>query len=133
MGERKKRRKTHAYPRDQRIEGRWSQRVAEKSNALDLEKGVFTLRSPRAIALSLKRSAEKSGRRRSTPFRSAMSMLNFYINRVGRNLPADRLSILERAKVELRKAFGREPGSRVAGKGSTESRFQSNKPGSVIL
>lgn len=86
---------------------RWSQRVTETSNALDLEAGVFTLQSPREIARSLKRSAERSGRRKSDPFRSAMSMLNFYINRAGKNLPAAQRERLEAAKNELRDLFGR--------------------------
>ena len=86
---------------------RWSHRVMEKSDALDLESGVFTRRSPRQIALSLKRSAEASRRRKSEPFRSAMSMLNFHINRAGRNLSPERLRVLDRAKQELRAAFGR--------------------------
>lgn len=79
----------------------------EKSDALDLESGVFTKRSPRQIALSLKRSAEASGRRKSEPFRSAMSMLNFHINRSGRALSPERRRVLDRAKQELREAFGR--------------------------
>lgn len=79
------------------------------SNALDLEKNVFTKRSPRAVALSLKRSAERSRRRRSAPFRSAMSMLNFHINRGGRGLSSSQRKVLERAKGELRKLYGREP------------------------
>jgi hypothetical protein len=87
---------------------RWSQDVTEHSNALDLEKSVFAKDKPRDIALSLKRSAEHSDRRKSSPYRSAMSMLTFYINRAGRNLPARRLGILERAKSELRKVFGKE-------------------------
>jgi len=85
----------------------WSQRVTRESNALDLEGGVFTLRSPRAIAASLKRSAEASARRKGTPFQSAMSMLTFYLNRAGRHLPPARRRTLERAKVELRRLFGR--------------------------
>ncbi|BBU62270.1 hypothetical protein MSC49_22050 [Methylosinus sp. C49] len=85
----------------------WSAEVGRKSNALDLEPDVFTLDDSRAIARSLKRSAEKSARRKSAPFRSAMSMLTFYINRAGRGLPAERRRILERAKTELRKIFGR--------------------------
>lgn len=85
----------------------WSQRVTETSNALDLESGVFTWSSPRAIARSLKRSAELSTRRRAGAYQSAMSMLNFYINRAGRNLSAKRRRILERAKSELRITFGR--------------------------
>ena len=86
---------------------RWSHRVMERSDALDLERGVFTKRTPRAIALSLKRSAESSRRRKSDPFRSAMSMLNFHINRAGRNLSPERRRALDRAKQELRAAFGR--------------------------
>lgn len=87
----------------------WSQKVAETSDALDLEPGVFTLEDPRAIARSLKRSAERSTRRRSEPFRSAMSMLNYYINRAGRNLPEEQRKRLEAAKDELRKLYGRPP------------------------
>lgn len=79
----------------------------ERSDALDLDRGVFTLRSPQKIAASLKRSAEKSRRRKGTPYQSAMSMLNFYINRAGKSLSAGRKRLLERAKPELRKAFGR--------------------------
>ncbi len=86
---------------------RWSQRVTARSNALDLEHGVFTLRDPEAIARSLKRSAEQSRRRKSDPYRSAMSMLTFYINRAGRNLGARQRRTLERAKQALRAAFGR--------------------------
>ncbi|WP_363346499.1 DUF3175 domain-containing protein [Methylocystis echinoides] len=85
----------------------WSQEVTRGSNALDLEAGVFTWDDPKLIALSLKRSAEASERRKSTPFRSAMSMLTFYINRAGRDLPDERRHVLEQAKAELRKAFGR--------------------------
>ncbi|MBY6241950.1 DUF3175 domain-containing protein [Methylosinus sp. Sm6] len=86
----------------------WSNDVTRHSNALDLEDNVFTLDDPRAVAGSLKRSAEASRRRKSDPFRSAMSMLTFYINRAGKNLPQSRRRVLERAKTELRKAFGRE-------------------------
>jgi len=85
----------------------WSRRVTTNSNALDLEPGVFTLEDPREIALSLKRSALRSRRRRVDPFRSAMSMLNFYINRAGRKLPLNRRKVLELAKNELRDVFGR--------------------------
>lgn len=92
---------------------RWSARVMRTSNALDLEKGVFARRIPRAVALSLKRSAEHSKRRKAAPFRSAMSMLNFEINRAGRGMSAARRKVLERAKGELRKLYGRDPaGSR---------------------
>jgi hypothetical protein len=86
---------------------KWSGSVTRKSNALDLEKSVFTSTSARSIALSLKRSAEHSKRRKAAPYQSAMSMLNFYINRGGKNLSATRRQTLERAKGELRKAFGR--------------------------
>jgi phosphoenolpyruvate carboxylase len=85
----------------------WSQEVTEHSDALDLETDVFTLNDPKKIAASLKRSAEHSHRRKSEPYRSAMSMLTFYINRAGKNLPHKQRLILERAKNELRKAFGR--------------------------
>ena len=86
---------------------RWSQRVTEKSDALDLERGVFTKGDPKGIARSLKRSAERSNRRKADPFRSAMSMLTFYINRAGRTLPKTDRSRLEAAKDELRALFGR--------------------------
>ena len=79
----------------------------QRSDALDLEPGVFTKASPRAIALSLKRSAESSRRRKSEPFRSAMSMLSFHINRGGRNLAPERRRVLDQAKQELRAVFGR--------------------------
>lgn len=85
----------------------WSQRVTESSNALDLEPGVFALDDPRQIAQSLKDSAERSQRRKAEPFRSAMSMLNFYINRAGRKLSAIQRARLEAAKVELRTLFGK--------------------------
>lgn len=87
--------------------GNWSREVTEHSSALDLEKDVFKSQDPGAIARSLKRSAEKSDRRKSSPFRSAMSMLTFYINRAGKNLPAKQKQILEAAKDALRKEFGR--------------------------
>ncbi len=86
---------------------RWSRQVTERSNALDLEQDVFTQRSPRAIAESLRRSAERSTRRKSPAFRSAMSMLSFYINRAGGNLSPARREVLERAKRELRRLYGR--------------------------
>jgi hypothetical protein len=86
---------------------RWSQDVTEKSNALDLDKGVFTLKNPKRIAASLKRSAERSKRRKSGAFRSAMSMLIFYVNRGGKDLPKTQKAVLERAKHELRAQFGR--------------------------
>ena len=93
---------------DGRAGRRWSRRVTEHSDALTLDTGVFTLRDPRRIAASLKRSAEKSRRRKADPFRSALSMLTFYINRAGKNLPSSRRNILMRAKDELRKQFGNE-------------------------
>ncbi len=88
---------------------RWSQDVTEHSDAMDLEKDVFKQRSARKIAASLKRSAEASRRRKTTPFQSAMSMLNFYINRAGDQLSKSRRATLDKAKDELRKEFGREP------------------------
>jgi Protein of unknown function (DUF3175) len=87
---------------------RWSQRVTRESDALDLEGGVFSQRDPKRIAASLKRSAERSRRRKSSPYRSALSMLTFYINRAGKKLPAGRRKTLQRAKVELRRQFGRD-------------------------
>src|SRR6201996_3099462 len=86
---------------------KWSAGVMARSDAMDLETGVFKARSARQVALSLKRSAESSHRRKSTPFRSAMSMLNFEINRGGKNLSAERRAVLEKAKQELRALFGR--------------------------
>jgi hypothetical protein len=88
---------------------KWSRDLTEHSNALDLERDVFTKREPKDIAKSLKRSAEHSHRRKSSPYRSAMSMLTFYINRAGKDLPARQKRVLEDSKDELRKAFGREP------------------------
>jgi hypothetical protein len=87
---------------------RWSARVTRESDALDLKSGVFTLNDPKRIAASLKRSAEHSRRRKADPYRSALSMLTFYINRAGKNLPATRRKKLQQAKTELRKQFGRE-------------------------
>ena len=86
---------------------KWSQEVTDKSNALDLEQGVFKKRSARAVAKSLKDSADHSERRKSDPYRSAMSMLTFYINRAGKNLPKQRRERLEAAKDELRALFGK--------------------------
>ncbi len=86
---------------------RWSARVTRESDALDLDRGVFTQRDPKRIAASLKRSAERSRRRKADPYRSALSMLTFYINRAGKNLPASRRRTLQRAKGELRKQFHR--------------------------
>jgi hypothetical protein len=87
---------------------RWSARVTRESNALDLEPSVFAGNDSKKIARSLKRSAERSHRRKSEPYRSAMSMLTFYINRAGTNLSGRRRHVLERAKQELRHAFGRD-------------------------
>lgn len=89
------------------MEKKWSARVTATSNALDLDRYVFTWHDPERIARSLKRSAERSDRRKSAPYRSAMSMLTLYINRAGKNLPASQRRVLERAKKELRKEFGR--------------------------
>jgi hypothetical protein len=86
---------------------KWSARVTRQSNALDLESGVFTWKDPARIARSLKASAQSSTRRKSDPYRSALSMLVFYINRAGRNLPASRKNVLNRAKMELKKQFGK--------------------------
>jgi hypothetical protein len=95
--------------RTRRASGRrWSREVTEHSDALTLDKGVFSKRDPKAIAASLKRSAERSRRRKADPFRSALSMLTFYINRAGKNLPASRKRTLMRAKDELRRQFGRD-------------------------
>lgn len=87
---------------------RWSQRVTKESDALDLKRGVFTLTSPKRIAASLKRSAEHSARRKTGAYRSALSMLTFYINRAGKTLPKTQRERLEKAKVELKRAFGKE-------------------------
>ncbi len=95
----------HAMP--SRSAKKWSQRITETSNALDLEAGLFAWHDPQRIARSLQRSAEASTRRKSTPFRSAMSMLNFYINRAGKKLPAEQRAILQQAKEELRTLYGK--------------------------
>jgi hypothetical protein len=96
-----------AQPRKTRAstKRRWSSRVTRESDALDLKRRVFTWRDPKRIARSLKRSAEHSRRRKGTAYQSAMSMLNFYINRAGRQLPAERRSVLSRAKIELRRIY----------------------------
>jgi hypothetical protein len=95
-------RKSSASPK------RWSQRVTKESDALDLKQGVFTLTDPRKIAASLKRSAEHSSRRKTGAYRSALSMLTFYINRAGKTLPKTQRDRLQRAKTELKRQFGRE-------------------------
>jgi hypothetical protein len=88
---------------------KWSARVTRESDALYLRRSVFTWKDPKRIATSLKRSAEHSRRRKSGAYRSAISMLTFYINRAGKSLPASRRRVLERAKDELRRKFGKEP------------------------
>ena len=98
---------THHHTEHRRGE-KWSADVTEHSDAMDLEEGVFEGDDPKQIAQSLKRSAEHSDRRKSEPYQSAMSMLTFYINRAGKNLSKKRQKVLEEAKDELRKAFGRE-------------------------
>ena len=87
---------------------RWSAHVTQTSHALALEEGVFTWKDPKRIARSLSRSAERSKARKAGPFQSAMSMLNFYINRAGKNMPAERKNVLNKAKDELRKIYNRE-------------------------
>lgn len=94
---------------------KWSRAVTEHSNALDLKDDVFTQHDPKAVARSLKHSAEHSKRRKASPFRSAMSMLTFYINRAGENLPRGRREVLEQAKDELRALFGRKPAKHAQG------------------
>jgi hypothetical protein len=96
-------------PRRPPAKKRWSAAVMRNSDAMDLEPGVFKQRSASAVARSLKKSAEASRRRKSPPFRSAMSMLNFEINRGGKNLSPQRRQVLDRAKDELRRLFGRPP------------------------
>jgi hypothetical protein len=93
---------------------KWSARVTRESHALALDKGVFTLKSPHAIARSLKHSAERSKARKSSPLRSALSMLTFYINRAGSGLSATRRKTLEAAKAELRRLFAKATRRRVA-------------------
>lgn len=90
---------------------KWSAEVTEHSDAMDLEDRIFTSDDPKEIAASLKRSAERSDRRKAEPYQSAMSMLTFYINRAGDNLPKKKKAVLEKAKLELRKSFGRDPES----------------------
>ncbi len=95
--------------RSARPRRKWSGRVTETSHALDLRPDLFRLRDPKQIAASLKRSALRSRHRKASPFRSAMSMLNFYINRAGKNLSASRRRTLNAAKRALREQFGRDP------------------------
>jgi hypothetical protein len=103
---------------------RWSAEVTEHSNALDLENRVFASDDPKKVARSLKRSAERSKRKKGTPLQSAMSMLNFYINRAGGNLPARRKKVLEEAKDELRQLFGRQ---QIRSKPETKSKTAAKK------
>lgn len=102
--------KPHARRKTAKKRGgrRWSKHVTETSDALDLKGGVFKLRDPKKIAASLKRSAEHSHRRKANPYRSALSMLTFYINRAGKNLPAARKKVLNRAKDELKHQFHKD-------------------------
>jgi hypothetical protein len=106
MAKRKHKRKA----KTKRKTRRWSQHVTETSDAMTLEEGVFTRASPKAIARSVKRSAEHSHRRKSDPYRSAMSMLTFYINRAGKGLAKTRKQKLEKAKDELRALYGKDDG-----------------------
>lgn len=103
---------------------RWSARVTKRSNALDLDSGVFTWKDPHRIARSLKRSAEHSHRRKSDPYRSAMSMLTFYINRAGTGLGARQRMVLERAKRALREEFGRQSADGKSSSRSTTTRHR---------
>ena len=103
-----RRRKPASVRRTTTRRRRWSQDVTEHSDALTLERGVFTSKDPKRIAASLKRSAQRSTRRKADPFRSGLSMLTFYINRAGKTFPAARKKILMQAKDELRKQFGRD-------------------------
>jgi hypothetical protein len=91
----------------QQSDRKWSAKVTETSDALDLEEGIFSSRSAKRIAASLERSAERSHRRKSSPFQSAMSMLNLYINRAGKNLSVSQKRVLDAAKIELRRLFSR--------------------------
>jgi hypothetical protein len=97
--------RTKPTARTKRTRSRWSAQVTRRSNALDLDKGVFTWKDPARIARSLKRSALRSKRRKSSPYRSALSMLAFHINRAGKNLPQAQKKVLEKAKAELRRSF----------------------------
>ncbi|KVT62636.1 DUF3175 domain-containing protein [Burkholderia ubonensis] len=108
-GKRLTRRAGRSRSADPRQRRRWSAEVTRAGDVLDIEPDIFKSDDPEAVAASLKRSAERSRRRKGTPFQSAMSMLNFYVNRAGRNLPKSRRATLERAKRKLREAFGRKP------------------------
>lgn len=110
-----------------RSKSRWSARVTQRSNALDLEPKVFRSTNPRKIAVSLKRSAERSKRRKAKPYQSAMSMLNFYINRAGKNLPQKQKRVLERAKDELRDVW-----PNVNSHGALQSSHSTNRSANII-
>lgn len=107
---------------------KWSQEVTEHSDALDLEQGVFKLRDPKRIAASLKDSAEHSDRRKSDPYRSAMSMLTFYINRAGAQLPKDEKKRLEKAKDELRDLYPRPASGRSTAQGRKVEKPANDEP-----
>jgi len=106
-GNRRQRAQARAKSKTRPPTKRWAQKVTRESNAPDLDPGVFTMRNPREIAESLRRSAENSTRRKSDPYRSAMSMLTFYMNRAGAQLSSTQKSRLERAKDELRALYGK--------------------------
>jgi hypothetical protein len=105
---------------------RWSNQVTKHSNAMDLEAGVFRKKTARAIALSVKRSAERSHRRKATPYRSALSMITFYLNRGGKGLSASRRKVIEQAKDELRRLFKRPPA--LSRRGSRRRRASGGAP-----
>lgn len=111
-----------------RIAQKWSQEVTEHSDALDLEQGVFKQKDPRRIAASLKESAEHSSRRKGSPFRSAMSMLTFYINRAGAQLPKEEKKRLEKAKDELRDLYPRPASGRSTAQGRKVEKPANNEP-----
>ncbi|HUB84465.1 MAG TPA: DUF3175 domain-containing protein [Rhizomicrobium sp.] len=108
MATKKKRKSRHQKKTSPAKGKRWSGKVTRESHALALRHGVFTLKDPKEIAASLRRSAERSRQRKADPYRSALSMLTFYINRAGKNLPASRKKVLNQAKTELRKQFRRD-------------------------
>jgi hypothetical protein len=118
----KRKRKTSVRKKSARPKGRrWSQRVTETSDAMTLEEGVFKKSSPRSIAQSVKRSAERSRRRKSDPYRSAMSMLTFYVNRAGKGLPKSERNKLDKAKDELRALYGKKDGRKKGKKGARKA------------
>ncbi|NLR57731.1 DUF3175 domain-containing protein [Chitinophaga polysaccharea] len=103
-----KKKTSHTTHNQKKTGKKWSAHVMETSDALDLKQGIFKSDDPQEIAESLKRSSRKSHRRKGTPYQSAMSMLNFYINRAGKNLPEKQKQTLEKAKEKLRVVFGRD-------------------------